>query len=417
MKRSAELHRFFRLGCLSMMVLAVLLMAGALQAQTFQVLHKFTAQGDGANPSAGMLIDRGGRLYGPTSTVSAFSTAYKLSPAGEDWVLSSLHELPDGANAFVFGPDGAIYGTTSYGGQGDCSEGGGCGTVFKLQPPASTCRSTSCPWIETVLYRFQGGTDGWFPSSGVVFDRVGNLYGVTAHGGTGTGNCDGIGCGTVYELSPSSNGWSETVIYNFQGADDGWWPVAGLIIDAAGNLFGTTLSGGPGGGALYELSPSHGGWFETNLHEFVGNDGTYPVGTLTFDASGNIYGVTTGGGTGGGGTVFELAHPGNWTYSVLYDFAEFAGPDAPLSFDSQGNIYGVTVEGGVNGYGSVYKLSSSNGSWVLTDLHDFNITDGMNPNGGLVLDANGNIYGTAMNGGGFFTTCALGCGTAWEITP
>jgi uncharacterized repeat protein (TIGR03803 family) len=396
----------------------------AAPAQTFQVLHTFAGAGDGANPTSGLTLDRAGRFYGQTSdslSGGGFGSIFKLGLSGSGWVLSPLLHFTGRSSGFepsnlVFGPDGSLYGITYTGGQGNCSGGEGCGLVFKLQPPASACVSFICPWTETVLYRFTGENDGGNPNSEVVFDPAGNLYGVTQYGGTGS--CQGLSCGVVYKLTPSGSGWTETVIHNFAGGNDGYWPASGLILDAAGNLYGTALEGGGGGnGVLYELSASN-GWTETILHTFQQSDGCFPSGTLIADRSGNLYGLTFACGPYDGGTAYELSQPGNWTYKLLYSFPSQSEPEGSLVFDNAGNLYGTTYEGGAYNYGTAFNLTPSNGGWVETDLHDFSDTDGEYQNGSLVIDASGNLYGTANQGGDLAGACYIfGCGTVWEITP
>lgn len=225
----------------------------------------------------------------------------------------------------------------------------------------------------------------------------------------------------MYKLTPSSGGWTETLLYSFQGGSDGEGPEGGLIFDASGNLYGSTAGGGSAScGTIFELSPSDGGWTETILHTFQCSDGAGPWGNLITDQSGNLYGVTTGGGANNGGVVYELSQPGSWTYNLLYgSFPDNSAPAGTLAFDGAGNLYGTTRAGGAFGDGTAYKLTPSNGSWTETDLHDFQTTDGVLPNGGLVVDSAGNLYGTAEAGGiGFDGPCyAIGCGTVWEITP
>jgi uncharacterized repeat protein (TIGR03803 family) len=392
--------------------------ASPVQAQTFQVLHTFTGGNDGAIPYAGLTTAGAGRFYGTTYGNPATSSVFRLAASGSGWVLTPLTDFrlagggQDPTSAVVVGPDGNLYGTTQHGGQGDCGGDGTCGTVFELQPPPTACSSFLCPWTQIVLYRFSGN-DGANPYSGVIFDNAGNLYGTTLYGGTGS-----CGCGVVYKLTPSGGGWTQTVIHNFAGGSDGKYPFGGLILDRAGNLYGTAIDGGSAGdGVIYELSPSNGGWTETIVHNFAGIDGSGPIAGLIADQSGNFYGVASGGGTTDGGTAFELSNPGNWTYTLLYNFARGDYPYGALAFDSAGSLYGTTSGLGSNGYGTVFKLTPSNGSWVGTDLHDFSGSDGAFPLGSVTLDASGNIYGTALDGGGFFDNCDAGCGTVWEITP
>ena len=399
----------------------VLLAAVVAQAQVFEVLHTFTGEGDGANPYAGLTLFQG-KYYGTTS-----GSVFNLKNTGSGFELNPLFNFNnprnDGSDPFsnvTVGPDGALYGTTAYGGGGNCSVGaGGCGLVFKLQPGASACRSVLCYWTETVLYRFTGTADGANPYSEVVFDSAGNLYGTAAYGGGGSCN-GGLGCGVVYKLTPSSGGWTESVIYSFTGGNDGAEPVGGLIFDQAGNLYGTGFAGGTGqGGVIFKLTLSNGGWTETAVHGFqAATDGSRPQSTLIADSSGNLYGVATLGGVNSGGTAFEWSPSGGGTYSVLYSFPFNSGPVGSPIFEVDGNLYGTTANGGANQIGTIFQLHPTTDGWTETDIHTFGgLGDGANPYGNMAMDQNGRLYGTALNGGGNLQICANGCGTIWEITP
>ena len=207
------------------------------------------------------------------------------------------------------------------------------------------------------------------------------------------------------------------VINSFQGGSDGKVPFGGPILDAPAIVYGTTAEGGSANdGVVYELSPSNGGWTETILHTFQGSDGSFPVGGLIADRSGNLYGGAAGN-IGTNATIFELSQPGNWSFQVLYTFDSSSnGPWGTLTFDGTGDLYGASIGGGAYEGGYVFKLTPSNGSWSLTDLHDFQSSDGIYPNGGLVVDSAGNLYGTAQYAGTFTEICYSGCGTIWEIT-
>jgi beta-xylosidase len=295
-------------------------------------------------------------------------------------------------------------------------------------------------WKEKVLYAFPADVSGGqLVSSGVVIDAAGNMYGTTIWGGN-LGCNPPDGCGVVFELSPNANGtWTETVLYAFGGIADGITPYGGVILDASGSLYGTTELGGGNGcnvagcGMVYELTPnSKGPWTETVLHSFSGEDGAKPEAGLIFDAAGNLYGTTAEGGTSGSGcggngcgTVFRLA-PGNngkWTEEVLHNFTP-AGkggqvPDSSLIFDAAGNLYGTTHGGGdygsgcgTVGCGTVFRLTpGNNGRWAEQVLHRFDGTDGASPDSGVIFDGAGNLYGTtAVGGDGLY-------GTVFEITP
>jgi len=391
------------------------------QAQTFQVLHSFTGGGDGGTPLAGLTVAAGGTFYGTASGSegSGPGVVFKLTSGGSGWALTPLNRtLPSdaagGAGQFVIGPSGALFGTTSVGGRGDClGHEVGCGQVYEVQPPARACASVLCSWTATALYDFNDAPDAGVPTSPVIFDRAGNMYGTTQYGGTG---CYDYGCGTVYKLTPSGSGWTESVIYSFQSGSDGERPDGGLISDSSGNLYGTTEFGGsPGCGTIFELSPSGSGWRETILHTFNCGDGSSPGGSLIADHFGNLYGVALAGGGDNGGAIFELSDPGNWFFRVLYSFPEYSAPAGTLVFDRSLNLYGA-AGGGAYGLGMVYKLALTDGTWTATDLYDFTGgSDGWGSYGGLVFDSAGNLYGTAAYGG--IGTCNLGCGTIWEITP
>ena len=402
------------------MVLALTVVASqAAQAQTFNVIHNFFGLQDGSFPLAGLTMDAGGNLYGTASSGgNGYGTLYRLKRSGANWVVQPLYSfsLTDGSfpeARVIFGPGGILYGTTTYGGTANQ------GTVFSLRPPVSACKTALCPWAETVLYGFSGGTDGASPGYGdVLFDQAGNLYGTTSAGGLLT--CYSGGCGTVYELTPSGGGWTESVLYSFGtgGSTDGVFPSNGMIFDSAGNLYSTTFGGGSLGvgglGTVFQLAPSESGWTENILYDFPGSAGN-PSGGLIFDQQGNLYGVTTTGGSGGGGTVFELTlSSGTWSLTTLYSFtgSPECGPYGTLTMDAAGNLYGTTYCAGANGAGNVFKLTSTDGSWTYSSLHDFTGgSDGGYPTSNVILDASNNLYGTAVLGG------SEGKGVVWEIMP
>jgi len=414
-------------GTLWLLLLLVAAVPPAAHAQIFQVIHSFTAGADGAIPFAGLTMDRAGRLYGTTNGGGfTFGSVYRIAEFGSSWITSPLLDFHAPSNGqspdatVALGPDGNLYGTTSAGGLSNCPGGGdqGCGVVFKLQPPARVCTSVSCPWTETVLHRFLGlPNDGWLPASQLTFDSAGNIYGNTQYGGTG--HCSNLGCGLVFKLSPSGGGWTETVIYNFQAGNDGYYPEGGLLLDAAGNLYGTSYGGSGGKGIVYELSPSNGGWALSILYSFNGSEGNGPEGPLVADQAGNLYGITASGGSANQGTVFRLTQPGTWTYELLYSFPSYSiggQPNGGLAIDGAGDLYGTTYGGGAYGDGIAFKVTHTNSGWVQTTLHDFNSSDGVTPNGSPVIDSSGNLYGTAALGGST-TGCYTGCGTVWEISP
>ena len=385
----------------------VLCVSGAFaQAQTFTVLHSFTDEVGGVFPYSGVTLI-GGNLYGTTTAGGLYreGTVFELIHRGSGWVLSVLYSFAggqDGAMPYsgvVVGPDGFLYGATYDGGNG-------FGAVYSLRPQPTFCQNTSCPWVETVLYRFQGGSDGAHPGNAdaLVFDHAGNLYGTTG----GDSNADGND-GTVFELSPSNGGWTETVLYRFTKSEI---PMAGVTFDTAGNLYGTTKAGGIGYGSVYELTPSGSGWIYQTLYEFQNTrDGAYPYGGVVFDGSGNLYGTTEN----DGGTVFEMQPSnGGWSFATIYNgFPSTLGPVDTPTLDSAGNVYGTVLNDHGTNEGLVFKLTFSGGSWTETNLALFGVGGNLAafPYGSVVLDADGNIFGTTLEGGN------QGSGTVWEITP
>ena len=396
-------------GC--MFALLLILFAAQLDAQTWTVLHSFTGP-DGAGPEAGLTMDQAGNLYGTTFSggstagnchfTSGCGVVFKMTRHGSNWTVVPLYKFsgPDGSNPMarvIIAPDGTLYGTTYYGGASNS------GVVFRLQPPATACKSVLCPWTETVLHSFTGGVDGANPSLGdLTVDRTGNVYGTTYTGGYTGGDCglSSPGCGVVFELTPSSGGWTENVLHTFQW-NDGAFPYAGVIFDSSGNIYGTAEAGGTsGGGVIYELTPSASGWTETVLHTFTGGeDGEQAYGGLISDSAGNLYGATSIGGQNTGGEAYELSpSAGGWTFNLLYGLDAYQGTLAKLAMDSSGNLYGTLFDGGVP---EVFRLTRSNGQWNLTG---FNGSEGSFPYGNMILDSAGNLYGAAGN-------------VVFEITP
>jgi uncharacterized repeat protein (TIGR03803 family) len=408
-------------------VFALSLFAAETAAGQEKVLYSFYNVGGAVLPVASVISDASGNLYGTAFYGGTYDNGmvFELTPTTTGWKQTVLYSFnPNGIDGFgatgglIFDGSGNLYGTTEFGGTGDCTNGFGCGTAFELSP------STGGAWTETIIHNFQG-TDGWEIHAGLTIDGAGNLYGTAVKGGT-------YDQGTVYELSPSAGGsWSETTLFNFTGGYDGGTPFGSLVFDAAGNLYGTTSAGGGisagcryGCGTVFELHRFNAGnWAAQVLHSFSQNsdDGRYPYAGLVFDGSGNLYGVAgSGGGQPGYGIVFELtpAAGGSWTETVLHSFngqqPDGIDPSGNLIFDASGNLYGVTLLGGTLSHGTAFELSpAAGGSWIETTLHNFsdNDGDGYNPISGLVFNSSGNLYGTTGSGGRY------GEGTAYEITP
>ncbi len=391
------------------------------QAQTPTVLYTFTGGADGAWPYAGLTMDRAGNLYGTAQGGGSkgAGTVFKLTRKNSNWIMNPLYSFQGGNDGAVpvarviFGPDGNLYGTTTYGGGGACSYGGntGCGTVFKLQPSPVACRTALCPWTETVLYRFTGGSDGSNPQNGdLLVDQAGMIYGTTVGGGA-------YGLGVVFSLSPSHGAWTESVLYSFTGGNDGFFPYSSVISDNAGNLYGAASAGGSGGGGtVYELIPSGSGWQEKTLYSFPPYKqgyGEYPIGGLIFDGSGNLYGTTVQNSFQCcGGTVYELSPSnGNWTITNWGDLGgdmTAQGPVASLVMDAGGNFYGTTP--------------SDRGAYVAGEIFEgfgrilyvfWPPPYGGYPHGQLILDASGNLYGTTEFNDGLED----GYGVIFEFTP
>jgi uncharacterized repeat protein (TIGR03803 family) len=361
-------------------------------------------------------------------------------------VLYSFQGGTDGstpAGGVVFDAAGNLYGTTQQGGGTSCAPISFCGTVFRLTKKGGS-------WTETVLHVFAGVTgnnDGATPAGGLVMDAAGNLYGTTAYGGSGGCVLVGIkgGCGTFFELSPpkaKGGKWTYAILYNFLGGKDGYFPWGDLVFDAAGNLYGATQFGGGFGscdspfyqfcGTVFELSPPKikgGKWKEKVLYGFKnGRDGANPNGGLAFDSKGSIYGTTLSGGSSnckttysvGCGTAFKLNPPtvkgGDWTEMMLHRFIEVSGgatPNGGLVFDPRGALYGTTVGGG-NELGTVFRLvppAKQGGVWTKAILHMFKGADGAEPMAGLTFDPTGDLYGTTCCDG------KPGAGTMFQLKP
>jgi len=355
---------------------------------TESLLFSFPAMTSGAQPAAGLVRDSAGNLYGTTLGGGAYpcngalgpgppgcGTVFEMSAGGQETVLYSFTQEANPKGDLLLDSTGNLYGTASTGGTS------GAGAVFKLDAGN-----------ESVLYSFTGGADGGKPLGGLVEDSAGNLYGVASTGGASNQ-------GVVYELDASGN---QTVLHAFTGGLDGGAPLAGLIEDSSGNLYGTASTGGvSNAGVVFKMTTQG---TETVLHSFAGPDGSGPAARLLMDSAGNLYGTTASGGASNAGAVFEINAAGNET--VLYSFtgrADGKSPEAGLVEDSAGNLYGTTNLGGIepystsSGYGVVFKVGPSGTETVLYSFKG--TTDGANPVSDLIMDQEGNLYGTAQYGG------------------
>jgi hypothetical protein len=436
----------------AMLVFFVVLSATAT-AQTETVLASFTGASDGAVPN-GLIADSHGNLYGTNveggsyTSHCAFSgcgNVFELSPNGSGgWTETVLYAFTGGSDGaspeagLTFDAAGNLYGTTvdgGYLGNSNCGlVAAGCGVVYKLSPNGDGT------WTQSVMYTFHGERDGYLPQTGVAIDASGNIFGTANLGGAHQ-------VGDVFELSPNgAGGYTFKNIHSFTNGTDGGRPL-GFAMDASGNLFASTTQGGnttgdcasDGCGSVLELSPNgSGGWVAHAVHVFSGRmDGGVPAG-ISFDAHGNLFGVTFYGGHNsecqhqgefpGCGVVFELSPQtgGGWKDQSIYFFtgeSDGANPAAAPSFDSAGNVYGTSNDGvsGSGSSGAVYELSPVTGGWSESTLYTFiGGTDGAEPFfDGVIAAASGTIFGATTEAGTL--SCTIngppGCGVVYEITP
>jgi uncharacterized repeat protein (TIGR03803 family) len=428
--------------------IAALMCTGDASAGAYKQIHRFCTQAacsDGAYPQAGVTPDGAGNFYGTTYFGGegdcggyGCGTAFKLSPkANGKFKFSLLYRFCNESNCddgalpmagLIVDTAGNLYGTANVGG------GNGAGSAFEIKRNSHGkqtfkvlhhfCAETNCndgggPQFDGLTYQGQ--------ASGALYDGTSPLYGTGFVGGSG-------GLGVVYALNPPAAGkskWREKVLYNFctqtgtagrnragrsgsaspsGSCADGNLPARGLLLDSAGNLYGTTQSGGAGdNGVIFELSKSGKTWSETILYNVCADggscpDGTYPSSPLIMDGSGNLYGSMVNGATSGSGVIFKVVPNGaSSTYSVLYDFCSQSGcadgqePFGHLLMDAGGNIFGTAEIGGAYGLGTVYELSSSGISVLHSFCRNSGCTDGAIPTGGLIADGSGNLYGTTSD--------------------
>jgi uncharacterized repeat protein (TIGR03803 family) len=372
---------------------ALALLAPGAQAKAVHVLYDFQDLSDGAYPEAGVIMDKAGNLYGTTleGGGSCCGTVFKLAPYGTKTILYSFLGGNDGSgpHGLVMDKAGNLFGVTSAGGGTGCFDDYGCGTVFEVAADGT----------ETVLHVFQGGTDGEDPSGGLIMDRKGNLYGTTGD--------------TVFRVAA---GGKEKPLHYFSGGDGFEIGPVTLVRDRAGNFYGTTQDGGAyRWGTVFRLSPDG---TETVLYSFTGgSDGGGPYAGVIIDASGNLYGTTPYDGDlscdygEGCGTVFKVAPDG--TETTLYTFTDTgvnANPMAGLTMDGVGNLYGTTY-----GFsdGAVFKLAPDGTEKLLYSFTGGD--DGSQPLGGLIMDGKGHLYGTTSGGGGGDCNNGFGCGAVFEL--
>ncbi|HWY56158.1 MAG TPA: choice-of-anchor tandem repeat GloVer-containing protein [Terriglobales bacterium] len=383
-------------------------------ASTEKVLWDFKGGSDGSGPWSNYFIsDAKGNLYAATAAGGTYGAGvvFMLSPTGKETILYEFKGQSNGDGAaphghLTFDAKGNIYGTTQEGGTN------GTGTVYELSPKSGG------GWKEKVIYTFSAaGADGTAPSAGMTIGADGTMYSTTPDGGA-------FGAGTVFSLKKTSTGWKQTVIQNLNGSSNGGYPYEGLMMDAAGNLYGAAPTGGASGqGVIYRLSHTRQGWVDTVLHSFTGQNGDgsglYWIDLIS-DTSGNIYGATSFGGTNGTGTVWELVYSERKkTYSekILYEFGgngsgDGNNPYGGLAMDAKGNLYGATLNGGPSNIGTCYKLTKRGKTWKETILHSFTgANDGNQPTGNPYIDAKGRLYGMTQTGG------TSNFGIVYRITP
>jgi uncharacterized repeat protein (TIGR03803 family) len=407
---------------------------------TFNLLYSFTGGSDGYNPQAGVVFDSSGALYGTTffgGTVNdscpvGCGTVFRLAPTHDGpWSLDTIHSFTgypsDVANSYAhvtFDKKGNLYGTAGDGGANLCS----CGGIFKLSP-------MNGGWTESVIYNFTKHS-GETPYAALILHK-GVFYGSTWFGPESKGN---VGNGTVFTLRQASDGlWKHNIIHVFAGGTDGYEPYSNLVFDKQDNAYGSTPYGGTNrSGDIFELIPNgRGSWTYKLIYSFLApSSGAYPS-TLALGSDGNLYGVTSGGGTTQGqdcriygcGMVFELQHSNTgWKEVTLYEFAggsDGYSPEAGLIFDKQGNLYGTTMLGGTGtcqfyqypGCGTVFELSPvGDGTWQKTTLYNFTGgDDGEFPTDGkLTSDSAGSFSGTTLGGAAYGSS---GYGTVYQIVP
>ena len=420
-------------------------------ATTLTTLYTFTGGKDGAYPFGGLVNGANGALYGTAmlggggSCSGGCGTVFQLTPSGSSWKFSVIYTFQgdlDGQQPINLTPgaNGALFGVAQFGGYSGCYDFGvllGCGQVFELQPPGTG----QTKWTFTTLHEFTGAADGAFPAYGVSLDSAGDVYGFALSGGT----CPGATCGTAFKLTPKGKNWQFKVLHEFRGGSDGAAPYGSPMLDAAGNVYGTTSTAGrpeaictpdSGCGTVFRLAPPAAGkkaWSKTTLWSFSGTDGAFLMGSLLVGSSGAILGTANLGGDtavcaatsstpAGCGTVWQLTPPAagksKWTRSVLWQFQ--AGSDGldptagPTPYN--GDLYVTGSGNGTQGFGSIVKMvppQAGKKDWTTTSLYDFaNGADGAQPTSSLLVHGT-LLYGTTMGADGG----PAGYGTVFSVTP
>ena len=400
-------------------------------AGNLQIIHDFTIQEGGGQVGPGVTIDRAGNLYGVTATGGNNSAglAFKQYRAGDGWIFNPLYSFTGGYSGgnptgVLVGPNGSLYGGAA-GGNQNCVDGSQyCGLAFNLTPTPSACLTALCSWMERVPYRFNGGDDSFEGINVTAFDQEGNLYGTSTDGGGG--GCNGFGCGTVFKLTPTGAGWTESILYSFTGGNDGSAP-GQVLVGNDGNLYGVANGGANGDGVVFQLTPSGNGWTQSVLHTFQGrSDGTNPS-YLVQDGAGNLYGIAFIPYFNTSPPIFMLQKSGQgWVfneYFVDHPYGDYEFLNN-LAIDAAGNLYG-TGEGGegcsgerCNGskntsytsYAYIFTASYGSNGWQYQDLRFFGDVE-FPASGALALDPQGNLYGTTWSCG------AYGAGTIWQLSP
>lgn len=373
-------------------------------ASTFAVIHDFTGGKDGATPGYTLAAEGDGLFLGAAHDGGkGYGTIFELKQKDGVWKVSPLYDFDDKQGQPGWGV--VRSGRRLYVNAGYASVlGGPCGSALQLQKSKG---APGAKWAATLMRTYVKSEDGC-PTGDLLVDRNGNVFGVTQDGGAD-------GWGSVFELTPSGSDWTETILHTFTGGSDGGAPYSGLIADDSGNLYGTASACQSGcWGTVFELSPSGSGYDFKTLYSFAGgSDGGQPTAGLLMDKQGNLLGAAESAGRNGGGVIFELTPSGSsWSYSVLASLSGTGGPVAALAMDKVGALYGTNFFDGAAGFGSVFELRHSARGWKYQTLHDFTGgADGGYPGGGVVLDRNGDLFGTAVLGG------ANGLGLIYEIAP